>query len=741
MALIHVIIPVYNAAAHLGEAVHSVLNQPSREIDILLVDDGSTDGSASLCDAMARHEPRVTVLHRENGGVSAARNTGLDYVLSHRDTTGYIAFLDADDLWCPEVFTPAVMRELEESDADIVGFSMYCSNSDATWLQVFSRYESETLTFRRKYQTEFLWAKGSFAAHLYRVDLFRAHPVRFDPACRQNEDVIFSAKLLFCARKLSFSERFLYIYRRNPASATARTRYTPENAAHIPDAWAAAAKFAAGCPEADSEAKTHWQRFCESTAAIRCLEMLRLLAEGGYPSKEIHRAFSGRGYYEAIPALPPEALADWQRPDLIRYQKNRAGFYAHFRKIGLFKRLVRPLARLPFVRFLRDKDRYPIPRSTLTGQRKRILFLIHDLGPGGAEKVLVNLVNNMDRSRFDITLMTLFGGGVNEGFLKPHIRHHTVFRRTFPGNSHILKLFSPQALHRLLIRERYDIEVSYLEGPAARILSGCPHTDTKTVCWIHVEQGTRDCAAASFRSYREALRTYNAFDRIICVSEAVREDFRRLLPVSVPTQVLRNTYESEKILEAAREAVELGLFSPGEIRLTAVGKLRKNKGFHRLIPILRRLRKEGFPVRLYLLGDGPQREALEQLAAAEGVSGCVTLLGYQTNPYKYMANCDLFLCASLAEGFSTAAAEALILGIPVCTVEAAGMKELLGAENEYGLITENSDDALYHGINQLLSAPALLAHYREKATERGRMLRTENTVHAVEEMLLGLQEK
>ena len=103
-----------------------------------------------------------------------------------------------------------------------------------------------------------------------------------------------------------------------------------------------------------------------------------------------------------------------------------------------------------------------------------------------------------------------------------------------------------------------------------------------------------------------------------------------------------------------------------------------------------------------------------------------------------MSKCDLFVCASFAEGFSTAATEALIVGTPVCTVEVSGMKEMLGENNEWGVVTENSEESLYQGIKQLLDHPALLAHYKQKATERGRMFSTENTVKAVETMLLGL---
>ena len=369
---------------------------------------------------------------------------------------------------------------------------------------------------------------------------------------------------------------------------------------------------------------------------------------------------------------------------------------------------------------------------------KKILFLIHDLGQGGAEKVLVNLVNNMDPEKYDITVTALFGGGVNEQFLAPHIHYRAVFPRAFPGNSHIMKLFSPLLLHKLFIKEYYDIEVSYLEGPCARIISGCTDSDTKKVCWIHIEQRTRKWASGSFRSYRETMDCYGRFDRIICVSEGVRQDFLGLLPVEVPTDVLYNTNESEKILSLSREAVEDGLFAPDQIKLVGVGKLLKSKGFHRLLPIVERLRREGYPVHLYILGIGPMEEALKQQARETGISNAVTLLGYQTNPYKYVAKCDLFVCASLAEGFSTAATEALIVGTPVCTADVSGMKEMLGSSNEWGIVTENDDEALYRGIKSLVEDPTLLEHYRIQAQVRGRTFSTENTVRAVEEMLDGL---
>ena len=88
---------------------------------------------------------------------------------------------------------------------------------------------------------------------------------------------------------------------------------------------------------------------------------------------------------------------------------------------------------------------------------KKVLFFIHDLGPGGAEKVLVNLVNNMDPEIFDITVMTLVAGGVNEQFLKPHIRYFSCFKRLPRGHTHLLKLLTPKQLHNLFVKDKYDI--------------------------------------------------------------------------------------------------------------------------------------------------------------------------------------------------------------------------------------------------------------------------------------------
>lgn len=368
----------------------------------------------------------------------------------------------------------------------------------------------------------------------------------------------------------------------------------------------------------------------------------------------------------------------------------------------------------------------------------KILFLIHDLGQGGAEKVLVNLVNNMDRSKFDISVTVLFGGGVNEQFLSPDIHFRAVFPKEVPGNSKLMKLLTPKQLHKLCVKEHYNIEVSYLEGPSARIVSGCEDQNTKLICWVHSTIASIKEAAVSFRSTQETRKCYGRFHRIICVSKWAKQSFIDVFPELSNVEILYNTIESAKIREQSHFPIHRDLFHDNEFKLITVGSMKSVKAFDRLIRIHDRLRKEGYPVHTYFLGKGPDIKSLQQLTVELGQNATISFLGYETNPYKYVAKAELFVCCSLSEGFSTAVTEALIIGTPVCTVEVSGMKEMLGEHNEYGVVTANDEEALYQGIKSLLKNPDLLAHYKEMAAQRGKDFSTEETVRAVENMLMAL---
>ncbi len=369
--------------------------------------------------------------------------------------------------------------------------------------------------------------------------------------------------------------------------------------------------------------------------------------------------------------------------------------------------------------------------------KKSILFLIPTLGGGGAERVLVNLVNNMDREKYDITVQTLFDVGINRGLLKKHVTYIPGLRWQMPGNTKLMKLLSPEKLFRLLIRKKYDVIVSYLEGPTARIVSGCPDPDTKLICWIHVEQHTREAAAHSFRSYEEAEACYSCFHQVVYVAQSVKQDFESIVSLPKPGIVLYNTNETDKIVHMGTEEITDLSFSD-EINVFSVGRLRPEKGYDRLIKVHRALLDRGLKHHIYILGEGDELESLQRLIAENQVQDTFHLLGFLENPYKYVAKADLFVCSSRREGFSTAVTEALILGIPVVSTLCSGAEELLGAENEYGIVTENSEEGVFEGMKQILEDADLLAYYKEKAHQRGPYFSKEASVHAVEEMINNL---
>ena len=123
--LVSIIVPVYNTGEYLAPCVESLIAQTYQNLEIILVDDGSTDGSGAICDDFACRDERIKVIHQKNSGVSAARNAGLKAALGD-----YLTFVDSDDLLVPSALETA-MRYLRENDADVVtyGWKKLCSNA------------------------------------------------------------------------------------------------------------------------------------------------------------------------------------------------------------------------------------------------------------------------------------------------------------------------------------------------------------------------------------------------------------------------------------------------------------------------------------------------------------------------------------------------------------------------------------------------------------------------------------
>ena len=188
------------------------------------------------------------------------------------------------------------------------------------------------------------------------------------------------------------------------------------------------------------------------------------------------------------------------------------------------------------------------------------------------------------------------------------------------------------------------------------------------------------------------------------------------------------------IKNKATEKVSDIIFDPKAIKICSIAKLMPTKGFDRLIKVHSRLISEGLYHHIYIVGSGEQQRELESLISQHKVMNTFHLIGFKENPYKYLSACDLYVCSSRREGFSTAVTEALILGKPVVSTCCSGAYELLGEHDEYGIVTENSEEGIYAGLKKMLGTPGLIDIYAKEAEKRGTAFESSVTVKAVEDL-------
>ncbi len=213
--LISVIVPVYNVRAYIAECVESLIHQTYTNLEIILVDDGSADGSEKVCDEYMRKDSRVRVIHQENRGLSGARNTGLDNANGR-----YVAFVDSDDLVLPDymeilyglikkysadIAACAYMKGTTRELQDYKGRAMrkdsaieVCMTSEEMLRQWHGRYrQQETVA----------WNK------LYIRDVWNGKNIKRFPEGRRHEDVLTSHLIVQSVKKVVLTPQCLYLYR------------------------------------------------------------------------------------------------------------------------------------------------------------------------------------------------------------------------------------------------------------------------------------------------------------------------------------------------------------------------------------------------------------------------------------------------------------------------------------------------------------------------------------------------
>lgn len=226
-----VCVPVYNAAAYLGEAIESVLCQSYHHFAIILVDDGSTDGSLEICKGYAARYTDIHVLSQTNQGQYAARMTAIRKakdLSEYCDEAAFVLFLDADDKYVPNAFEVLSDVIAGNADVDTVVYGHTVTDVDGTELKLARRFydgivkdqsQLMTIVLSGRYQTyNAMWSKAT------RIDLFSDDDISFNRDVRVGEDLVQSLSLLAKSHKTVFISDKLYQYRDNPESIDHTTK-------------------------------------------------------------------------------------------------------------------------------------------------------------------------------------------------------------------------------------------------------------------------------------------------------------------------------------------------------------------------------------------------------------------------------------------------------------------------------------------------------------------------------------
>jgi hypothetical protein len=393
----------------------------------------------------------------------------------------------------------------------------------------------------------------------------------------------------------------------------------------------------------------------------------------------------------------------------------------------------------------------------LAGKTK-ILFLIHTLQVGGAERVLIDTVNRLDKTKFDVTVMTVVNVGALRKELDAAVHYKTIFdfrflkklgggeskyatsvntsKRKNPLKLAFIKSYvnfwrhaNLFKLHQKYIGNDYDVEISFLEGIPAKIIAHSKNPHSRKLCWIHVDLKNEPKSDRFFKNLGEQKATYAKFDDIICVSEVVRDRFLEKIDVKPEhVKVIYNLIDKTSILAQAEQANHT---KNSTFTFCSVGRLSRQKGYDRLINVVKRLEDLGYQFKVNIIGTGIEEASLKRQIEVMNVKS-IALLGYHKNPHSYVKQADVFVCSSRAEGFSTAVAEAIILGKAIISTNCSGAEEMLGKKSEYGMICDNSEEGLFNAMRRVLDQKQLISDYEAKVKVRANMFDVSSTLLKIE---------
>lgn len=341
---------------------------------------------------------------------------------------------------------------------------------------------------------------------------------------------------------------------------------------------------------------------------------------------------------------------------------------------------------------------------------KKILFGITGLTIGGAERVLVDLANELSKS-YDITIFALYAKGELEKELNSNVKLKSLFKYSYKEMSKLKQkivvplkvLLLKNSIYNKNIKGNYDEEIAFLEGPITRLFS-VKNKNVRKIAWVHNDislvfgKGLK----ARLKKYLDK-KIYDKYNDLVFVSKENMCDFDKTytnLNISDEhKKVIYNYIDKEKIIKKSLEDIDI-YFKKEDINFVTVSRLVYQKGIDRIIEIHKKLIESGYNHKFYVIGDGPEREKLENLIKENKVENSFFLLGQKENPYPYIKNADYFCLLSRFEGYGMVLEEAKILGKPIIITDTAAREAVEDYDKKW--ILENSNDGIYNGLAEII---------------------------------------
>jgi glycosyltransferase involved in cell wall biosynthesis len=337
---------------------------------------------------------------------------------------------------------------------------------------------------------------------------------------------------------------------------------------------------------------------------------------------------------------------------------------------------------------------------------KKIVFGITSLTIGGAEKVLVDIVNEL-KNKYDITILSIYDGGEFAKQVDKKVKIVNIFKRPYKNHSFIEKrvlslLFSLELTRKFIynkyLKDKYDRQIAFLEGPITTLFSLCP-PDT-SIAWIHNDIDLVFGNGIKAKIKKKINKTiYAKYKKLIFVSKDNLKKFNEIYHVSNQKKVIYNYINTANVLLKADEFVPDDMNESNDSFLV-VARLVEQKGLIRLLKVHKHLLDDGFKHDIYVIGDGPLKDELNNKIKEYNVKNSFILLGRKDNPYPYIKKANVLLLPSLYEGYGMVIIEARILKKFILITDTAAREALNGYKNS--MIVANNEKGIYEGMKNII---------------------------------------